>query len=93
MILNAFISQVKSKAAVTKGGQSVVYHDVFLQDASSDMATRFPGEIVIRPDDEQFKALSMAEGVKLTVYIKQILELRNGLPVVRANLKPATPTK
>lgn len=93
MTLNAIISQVKETPRVNKLGQQVVYRDVFLADTNTDFQTRYPGEVVIRPEEKEFQDLKMAEGVKLIVHIKQVLEVRNGLPVVRAVCKSPASSK
>lgn len=88
MNIKGIITQVQERKATNKAGQPVVYRDVFIGDSNTDPATRFPGELVLRPLDEEFQTHKMAEGVKLDLYIRQVLEVRNGLPVIRAYIRP-----
>jgi hypothetical protein len=87
MKIEGIVSQVTERKGTTKQGSPVVYRDVFLIDANPDVATRYPGEIVIRPTDDEFSSQNMKEGAKITLFVRQILEVRNGLPVCRALVK------
>lgn len=87
MKIEGIVSQVTERKSTSKMGLPVVYRDVFLIDGNPDAATRYPGEIVVRPTDDEFNSQNMKEGAKLTLHIRQILEVRNGLPVCRAVIK------
>jgi hypothetical protein len=87
MKIDGIVSQVTERKGTTKQGAPVVYRDVFLIDANPDVATRYPGELVIRPTDDEFTCQNMKEGAKITLFVRQILEVRNGLPVCRAVVK------
>lgn len=91
MKMRAMVTQVRENHSVTKGGAPVTYRDVHLADASTDPLTRYSGEVVYRPNDSEFSALPLKRGDLVDCSVLQILELRNGNPVARVELKQVTP--
>lgn len=89
MILTGIVTQVQERKTTNAKGLPVTYRDVFISDANPDPMSRFTSEIVIRPTEEENTQWKFAAGVKLSVSLRQILEVRNGLPVVRAVLSAA----
>lgn len=88
MNMRAIVTQVQERKSTTKAGAPITYRDVFLADTNPDIRTRYPAEIVIRPNQEEYDQYKISEGSEHHIFIRQVLELRNGLPVCRVAIKP-----
>lgn len=83
MKIEAYINTVTPREYVRQNGTKTTYYDAFALDAEPDPTKRFPGQIHLKPTEEEIKRLSIAEGARFTLHIMQILEVRNGVPIMQ----------
>lgn len=81
MKIEAQITQVTSREYTRGNGTKTTYFDAFALDAEPDPMKRFPGQIQLKPTEEEIKRLNIAEGARFTLHIMQIQEVRNGVPI------------
>lgn len=84
----AYIANVTSRKAQNAKGQPVTYYSAFALDMEPNPAMRYPGQVEFQPTEDEIKSLNIAEGAEFDLSIMQVLNLRNGVPVVQAKLAP-----
>lgn len=87
--LKAAIAQMTSRKATSAKGLPVTYYSAFALDCEPNPLLRFPGQIEFQPNEDEIKALSIAEGAVFDMMILQVVNLRNGIPVCQVKLTPA----
>lgn len=84
MIADLVITGFKTRQYQSKG-ETRTAHDLFVADADANPVTRMASEmILVLGDDEYTKLGKTPEGQVLKASLKQFVEMRNGLPKVRA---------
>lgn len=86
----ATIAQVTSRKVTNGKGQNVTYYSAFALDNEPNPLLRFPGQVEFQPNEEEIKTLNICEGAQFDLSIMQVLNLRNGVPVVQAKLSPVS---
>lgn len=83
MTLKAEITRIKRR-----WHQGREFIDVAFMDTNPVNREKFIGEInLFRPEPTDIQALNLNEGCTCTLKIQQVMEIRNGAPVVRAQIQ------
>lgn len=64
MKIEAVAVQVTSRPYQRQNGTTQTYYDAFFMNAEADPMKRFPGQIQVKPTEEEIKRLSIAEGAR-----------------------------
>lgn len=87
MTFKGVVTQVRTQKATTQKGQAVTYRDVFLAELEANPMKRLQSEVCIRPNDDEALRFDFSEGKEFDIFVLQVLEVRNGVPVVRARVE------
>lgn len=96
MRIEAQAVQVTSRPYTNQKGVTTTYYDAFWLDTEPDPMKRFPGQIQTKPSEDELKRLAICEGSRFTLHIMQVMELRNGVPIMNVKyekMADALPTR
>ncbi len=86
MKIEAVVVQMTARKYTNMKGVENTYYDAFLMDAEPNPMNRFPGQVQIKPTADDVKTHDLCEGRTVTAHIMQVLELRNGIPIMQVKL-------